>query len=307
MRGGEPRAAGRAARVVAQAKINLTLRVLAREESGYHQIETLFCRLDVGDDVGVRVTSGGRALDCRGADVGPVERNLAYRAAALYADTAAWPRGFAIELDKRIPVGAGLGGGSADAGAVLRSLNALNPAPLPTTQLLAIATRLGADVPYLASDAPLALAWGRGDRMIVLPPLPPRPVVLLVPPFPVETEAAYEWLDQAMGGPGITGEMPEHHDGVYSLPQVAAWDSVMRIAANAFSRVVARRHPEIDRYLGVLGALGGCRIAQLTGSGSALFGVFDRDPDLAPLAALEGCRAIRTDTVGRVAQVEVID
>jgi 4-diphosphocytidyl-2C-methyl-D-erythritol kinase len=88
---------------------------------------------------------------------------------------------------------------------------------------------------------------------------------------------------------------------------VAAWDSVTRIAANAFSRVVARRHPEIDRYLGVLGALGGCRIAQLTGSGSALFGVFDRDPDLAPLAALEGCRAIRTDTVGRVAQVEVID
>ena len=122
--------APRTARTLAQAKINLFLRVLAREASGYHQLETLFQRLDLGDDVRVRIGVRGRAVDTRGADVGPTEGNLAWRAGVAYADAAGWPDGFAIEIDKRIPVGGGLGGGSADAGAVLRCLDRLNPTPL---------------------------------------------------------------------------------------------------------------------------------------------------------------------------------
>src|SRR3954471_8595902 len=110
-----------AARVVAQAKLNLLLRVLAREASGYHSIETVFLRLDLGDDVCVRITSG-RSLECNGpampADgLGAVEKNLAFRAGLAYAEATGWPSGFSIELTKRIPVGGGLGGGSADAGA----------------------------------------------------------------------------------------------------------------------------------------------------------------------------------------------
>ena len=96
--------AQRMAAVVAQAKINLFLRILAREHSGFHQLETLFQRLELGDDVRVRVGVPGRALDCRGADVGPVERNLAWRVAVGYAEATGWPEGFSIEIDKRIPV-----------------------------------------------------------------------------------------------------------------------------------------------------------------------------------------------------------
>src|SRR5688572_20345937 len=99
------------ARLVAQCKVNLFLRVLAREESGYHQLETLFCRLALGDDVTVRTGVRGRTLDCRGpampaGGLGPVEENLAWKAARAFADTTGWDDGFAIEIEKRIPVGA---------------------------------------------------------------------------------------------------------------------------------------------------------------------------------------------------------
>src|SRR6185503_6143916 len=110
---------GTTARTVAQAKVNLFLRVLAREADGYHQLATLFCRLELGDDVTVRVGVGGRSLDCTGDGLppdglGPVEQNLAWRAAARYAETTGWPNDWTIGITKLIPVGGGLGGGSAD-------------------------------------------------------------------------------------------------------------------------------------------------------------------------------------------------
>ena len=135
---------GATARTVAQAKLNLFLHVLAREASGYHQLETLFCRLELGDDVTVRTDVRGRSLDCTGdvipaGGLGPTERNLAWRAAARFAEQAGWPNDWAIEITKRIPVGGGLGGGSADAGAVLRCLNAVAPTPwvMPVTSACA--------------------------------------------------------------------------------------------------------------------------------------------------------------------------
>ncbi|MDF1505979.1 hypothetical protein PYV61_23705, partial [Roseisolibacter sp. H3M3-2] len=181
----------REARVVAQAKVNLFLRVLAREDSGYHQLETLFQRLELGDDVTVRVGVRGRSLDCGGADLGPVERNLAWRAAEAYRAATGWPDGHAIEIRKRIPVGGGLGGGSADAGAVLRALGALAATPLAADGLLGLAAPLGADVPFLTAEAPLALAWGRGERMLALPPLPARPVWLALSDAGVPTAWAF--------------------------------------------------------------------------------------------------------------------
>ena len=183
---GRSAAAATTARTLAQAKVNLFLRVLAREANGYHQLETLFCRLDLGDDVVVRTNVRGRSLDCQGDVIppnglGPVEWNLAWRAATAYSEATGWPNDWAIEIQKRIPVGGGLGGGSADAGAVLRCLNALNPTPLPPHALLGIAGQLGADVPFLTSEASFALAWGRGERMLRIAPIPargaPRPSV----------------------------------------------------------------------------------------------------------------------------------
>src|SRR5206468_11383585 len=124
----------RSARVIGDAKVIVLLRLLARETRRYHSIETLFLRLDLRDEVLVRL-SAGRSLQCAGPampapGLGPTERNLAYRAAVAYSEATGWPAGFAIEIDKRIPIGAGLGGGSADAGAVLRGLDALSPNPL---------------------------------------------------------------------------------------------------------------------------------------------------------------------------------
>ncbi|MGH2897799.1 MAG: hypothetical protein ACRDMZ_03935, partial [Solirubrobacteraceae bacterium] len=103
-------------------------------------------------------------MDCSGpalpaGGLGPTEQNLAFRAATAYAAQTGWPAGFAIEIVKQVPVGGGLGGGSADAGAVLRILDALSPNPLGA-KLVELATQLGADVPFMTIDSPMALAWG---------------------------------------------------------------------------------------------------------------------------------------------------
>lgn len=235
------------ARVVAQAKVNLFLRILAREASGFHQLETLFCRLALGDEVHVRLTAGSRSLDCAGiamppGGLGPVERNLAWRAALAFLETTGWGTGFAIEVDKRIPVGGGLGGGSADAGGVLRALNALAPEPLSAHELLRLAVRLGADVPFLTQDrTPLALAWGRGDRLLFLPPLPARPCLLFVFGAGVATADAYRWLAESPGSPpAAVGHEPE---------RFARWSDVELMAYNEFERVVLPRRSDIRQVV----------------------------------------------------------
>lgn len=226
--------------VVAQAKVNLFLRVLAREASGYHQLETLFCRLALGDEVRVRLTQDGRSLDCDGPAVpegglGPVERNLAWRAATAFLERAGWSTGFAIEIEKRIPVGGGLGGGSADAGGVLRALNALAPTPLSDHALLRLGATLGADVPFLTQgDSPLALAWGRGDRLLALPPLPARPCLLFTFPSGVPTADAYRWLTEAPAAAPSAA--------AYRLAGLSSWRDVEVMAYNEFERVVLPRH-----------------------------------------------------------------
>jgi 4-diphosphocytidyl-2C-methyl-D-erythritol 2-phosphate synthase len=193
--------------------------------------------------VRVRRTSGSRAIDITGlpdnADIGPAERNLAWRAAEAYLAAARWTGGFAIELEKRIPIGGGLGGGSADAGAVLRALDALSPNPLGQALLLRIASPLGADVPFLASEHAFALGWGRGERLLALPTPPRRSVVLLVPAFSVNTGAAYGWLAEARA---ITGE--SLGAGVLDVGAMGEWDGIIAVAGNDFEPVVAAHRPE---------------------------------------------------------------
>jgi 4-diphosphocytidyl-2-C-methyl-D-erythritol kinase len=289
---------GGAARVAAQAKVNLFLRILAREASGYHQIETLFCRVALADDVVVRLATRGRTLDCRGADVGPVDENLAFRAARAYADArSGWPRGFAIEIEKRIPVGAGLGGGSADAGAVLRALRALDPSPLPPDGILALARTLGADVPVMTIEEPLALAWGRGDRLLPMPPLPARPVLLALPAVAIATRDAYAWL-----APPSAGAQRLPTGGFRDWRAVEPW------LGNDFERVVVARHPEIGAVLAAVRDLPGVRpeTALMSGSGSALYALLDAAPAAALPAAVGGARLLATSTVAHVDAVERI-
>jgi len=287
-----------AARIAAQGKINLGLRVLAREAGGYHQLETVFARLALADIIEVRITDGERKLDVKGGDTGPLDKNLALRGALAFISATGWPPGFLISLQKNITIGAGLGGGSADAGGVLRALNALAPHPVSESELLRLAAALGADVPFLTSSAALALAWGRGERLLRLPPLPPRHVALVQPGFPVSTAEAYAWLDAARGNAPV-------QPLVMGFEQFASWESIAPFTDNDFEPVVAKRHAGLDGVVSSLRAAG-ASIARMTGSGSTVYGIFALPPDAKRLAARVPGSVIVTSTAQTVEQVERI-
>src|SRR5205085_706224 len=278
----------RIARVAAQAKVNLLLRILAREESGYHALETIFLRVSLADDVVVRVGDDvhGRSLDCAGdalpeSGLGPTEKNLAYRAASAYAEATGWPTTFAIELTKHIPTGAGLGGGSADAGAVLRALDAMSPSPLGR-RLAELGPSLGADVAFMTLDSPMALAWGRGERLFPLPVLAARPVVVLIPAFSISTKEAYGWLAHDRG-------RYEPRGTLIQPTELDTWEGIAAVAVNEFEPVVGRRHSAIDVYVDALREAGALP-AMMSGSGSAVFGVF-AEPQSALTGVIAATRA----------------
>ncbi|MBL0172202.1 MAG: 4-(cytidine 5'-diphospho)-2-C-methyl-D-erythritol kinase [Gemmatimonadaceae bacterium] len=262
----------------AHAKINLVLRILAREANGYHSIETLFQRIALHDVVTVRVGDLARELTCTGPAVpahglGPAEQNLAWRAAELYARETAWETGWSISILKRIPVGGGLGGGSADAAAVLRAMEAMSPAPMGGARLLELAGTLGADVPFLLTQASRAWAWGRGDRLLVLPPLPVVPVLLMPFDEGVNTGAAY----QAFAGMReASGELVAARE--YDARLFESWAQIATIAENDFERVVPAMHTGVAELLPFfktlahsLGERSGTAIGMLSGSGATCF------------------------------------
>jgi len=293
---------GPAARIHAQAKVNLHLRVLSKEESGFHSIETICHRIEFADELTVCIENDGRkVLDVQGADLGPAESNLAYRAALAYSDACGWPIGFSIDLDKKIPTGAGLGGGSADAGAVLRALDSLNRQPLGEKRLIGIAATLGADIPFLVSSEVMALAWGRGERMLGLVPLPQRDVLLVTPDFQVPTAEAYSWLDADRPS---EGDMSEHSASdllLISDEMLARWKSVAKLNRNDFIAPVAARHPEIMTHLDNLKGTGSF-LCSMTGSGSTLFGVYEALPEAPALRVFERATLTPTRTATSVVQ-----
>jgi 4-diphosphocytidyl-2-C-methyl-D-erythritol kinase len=257
------------AEVAAPAKTNLFLRILAREESGYHGLETLFCALSLADSVRVQRGVPGIRLHVEGAvDTGPPERNLCVRAAERFHAAMGQAPAVDIHLAKRIPSAAGLGGGSSDGAAVLRALNALHGAPFDRAALLRMAIELGSDVPFFVCGSALALAWSRGERLLALPPLPPRPVIVAHPGVAMPTPEAFRRVAERRGG----GYAPDARS--MDLDQLRDWDSVAALAENDFEAVVAEEIPFIDLARSAL-RQGGARIAMMAGSGSSVFGVFD--------------------------------
>ncbi len=260
--------------VSAHAKLNLFLRILAREEDGYHSLETLFARLALADELTATRRDTGVTIEVTGADTGPDRYNLAGRAETMVLGALRPPFGVHLRLEKRIPVGAGLGGGSADAAAALEAVNALAGHAVPRAELLQFAARLGSDVPYCFSGAPLALGWGRGERLMVLPPLPPAPVLLLIPPVQVKTTEAYQWVADARQTAGRRGAV------AMELETVGGWGSIGRLSGNDFESPVFARLPPVRA---AFEALVGTRplACRMSGSGSAIFGVYrstgDRD------------------------------
>jgi 4-diphosphocytidyl-2-C-methyl-D-erythritol kinase len=282
--------------VRAQAKLNLWLHVLAREDNGYHTIETLFHRIELADDVVVTLAEPGvREIACS-EDVGPAHENLAYRAAQMYTGRQDWPTGFRIEITKRIPAGGGLGGGSADAAATLLGFNAIAPHACTEAELADMGAELGADVPFLVSTAARALAWGRGDRILDLPALPQRHVALVIPSFGISTAEAYSSLS-------ANERRPSH----LRMDDLADWKAITHLARNDLSRsLLAARYPLLREVVATLRAAG-ATIAEMTGSGCVLFGIFASQPDAAALERATGCRVVLTKTALTVEPPRALD
>ena len=251
-------------RVAAPAKVNLFLRILAKEESGYHQIETLYRAVDLCDEIVVHRTERGVTVEVVGPSVGPDEENLAYRAADALLDAGRIKAGVHVHLTKNIPAGAGLGGGSSDAGATLRALNTLLGQPFSTSALLQIAGPLGADVPFFASGVGCALAWGRGERLVPIPDASVLPVLLALPSLHISTAEAYDYV-----------KVPECiTPASLDLDALGRPETVAALAVNDFEASVFERHPELGELREAMHEAGALT-ARLSGSGAALFGLFD--------------------------------
>ena len=260
-----------AVRVLAHAKVNLFLRILARESSGFHQIETAFALLEMADELVVlRRTGSGVTLEVEGPDLGPSDENLAVRAARMVLDATGNRFGVAITLTKRIPVRAGLGGGSSDGAATLQAVNALAGNAVPRHELHHFASKLGADVAFFASGAALALAWGRGERQFRLPAPPAHPALVAVPPIDVATPDAYAWWDAQNRSPAPRGPVTLDADAL------STWGSIGRLGGNDFETVVFGKHPEL-RALYERVAQTGPIWVRLCGSGSAVAAVYKKE------------------------------
>ena len=240
----------------ARAKLNLGLAVRGRRADGYHELHTLFATVDVCDEVRLVPRAEGVRLRVAGEVAVPGGReNLAWRAAAAYLEAAGARGGVEIELTKRVPAGAGLGGGSADAAAVLRGLARMYPAGV---DLAALARGLGADVPFLLRGG-LAEARGVGEELRFLEPVEAH-FVLVKPPLEAATAAAYAGLEPGDFGPEL--DVP----GILETLRRGApppW-------RNDLERSVFRAHPELAELKRALEASGLAGVL-MSGSGSTLF------------------------------------
>lgn len=254
-------------RVLAHAKANLFLRVLAREASGFHSIETLFTLLELADEITVERIASGVELVVHGADTGPLEQNLAYRAARSILAVTGERFGVRIELDKRIPVGGGLGGGSSDAAATLHAVNGLAENAVARHEILQLGAALGSDVAFFASGAPFALAWGHGERLFRLPAPPSAPAIVVVPSFGLSTKAVYQSLDSMRPQDLRRGAV------AFDLDAFSSWGSIARLGGNDLEAVVFAREPRL-KVLHERIALTGPLLVRLSGSGSALVAVY---------------------------------
>ena len=277
-----------AIRVAAPAKLNLFLRVLSRDTDGYHGLETLFALVDLADELYAERREGADvSIDVEGADVGLADENLAVRAARLVLEATGRRFGVHLRLTKRIPVRAGLGGGSSDAAAALHAVNHLAGGAVPRHELLQLAARLGSDVPFFVTGAPLALGWNRGERLLVLPPLPPAPALLVLPPVPIATAEAYGWVDAARQSAGRRGAV------ALDLDALRTWGDIGRMAGNDFESPAFGRHPPVRA---AFEALVGTRplVCRMSGSGATLFAIYRSQRDRDDAAMMLGRKHGRT-------------
>ena len=258
----------RAVAVEAPAKVNLVLRVGARRADGYHNVDTLFAAVGWCDRLRVERAAAGIAVEVAGADLGDPRDNLVHKAARAYLRARGERGGVAIRLEKRIPVGGGLGGGSSDAAATLRCLDELFAPAVGVAALTGLARGLGADVPFFLSGSPLALGGGRGDLLTPLPPLPSRPVLLVRSPEGVGTAWAYGVLARGGAAGDGTGARPSP----LTPAHCPDWAAVARMAHNDFEAPVFTVRPDLRETVIALRE-GSPLLALMSGSGGTVFAV----------------------------------
>ena len=278
----------------AHAKVNLDLRVLGVRPDGFHELRTVFQAIELHDTLVCSDAPGPFTLKCRNPGVPLDDTNLVWKAAAALwtaLGRAGGIRDAMVHIEKKIPVESGLGGGSADAAAALMALGRLWGGA-PITLLREVGATIGADVPFFLSGG-TALGLGRGEEIYPLVDLPPHFVVIVRPPFGVSTAEAYSWYDEDR-----TAGYRENRE-LQQLP--VPWPSRAAQMVNDLEPPVLRRHQEIAGLKTQLRELG-ANAAAMSGSGSAVFGLFRSraaaERAVKPLSK-NGARALVTRTLTR--------
>lgn len=249
------------------AKLNLTLDVLGKREDGYHDLQSVMQTISIRDDVEIDIGTGKPwKLLCSVEGIPTDETNLAWKAAKVYCDAMKKdPNGIEIRITKRIPSGAGMGGGSADAAAVLRALNRHYGEPLSIFALAELGAQVGSDVPFCTLCG-TAMVEGRGERLRKLPDMPDCIFVVVKPEFSVSTQELYKKIDTVM--------IPKHPDNKAMESALLAGDleKVVKNVYNVFDPVVTEDHLELN-YIKSLFHQYGAAGYQMTGSGSAVYAI----------------------------------
>lgn len=249
------------------AKINLTLDVLGKRGDGYHDIKSVMQTISIRDDIEIDVDTGKTwELYCTNDNIPCDERNLAWKAAKVFCDSMNIdPNGLTIRITKRIPTEAGLGGGSADAAAVLRALNRHYGNPLSILALAELGAQIGSDVPFCTLCG-TAMVEGRGERLRKLPDMPDCCFVVCKPSFASSTPELYKKLDSTV--------IAKHPDNQAMESALFAGDlgRVAENVCNVFDPVVTADHLELNYIKSIFNSYGSVA-QQMTGSGSAVFAI----------------------------------
>ena len=251
----------------AYAKLNLTLDVLGKRPDGYHDLKSVMQTVSLCDDVTLYLGTGKPwKLVCSKEGIPCDERNLVWKAAKLYLETVQKdPDGLDMHIEKRIPSGAGMGGGSADAAAVLRALNRYYGEPMSVSELADLGAKIGSDVPFCVVGGTV-MCEGRGEILRKIPDMPSCVFVICKPEFSISTPVLYGKLDAV--------ETPLHPDNDAMEAAISSGDlmGIARYVENAFDPVVSMEHGEIGHIKGICCAHGAL-VAQMTGSGSVVFAI----------------------------------
>ena len=251
----------------AYAKLNLTLDVLGKREDGYHDLKSVMQTVSIRDDIELHIGTGKPwMLVCDQEDIPADERNLAWKAAKVFCDALGKdPNGLEIRITKRIPSQAGMGGGSADAAAVLRGLNRHYGNPLSILALAELGAQVGSDVPFCVVGGTM-MVEGRGEKLRKLPDMPDCFFVVVKPGFSNSTAELYRKLDETE-----IAKRPDHQ-AMESALLAGDLGRVCENIWNVFDPVVTQEHLELNYIKSIFNSYGAVAY-QMTGSGSAVFAV----------------------------------